>query len=91
MTTATVIVICVLVAPIIAMFVLGEIGDRLTAHADPQKVAELRRRLSTVTDTPLPPPHDNHNHHQHQHQRADKKADWNGDNRTDPPPRWIEH
>ena len=87
MTTATVIVICVLVASIIAMFVLGEIGDRLTAHADPQKVAELRRRLSTVTDTPLPPPHDNHN----QHQQGDEKADRNGDGRTDPPPRWIEH
>lgn len=87
MTTTTVIVICVLVVPVIAMLVLGEIGDHLTAHADPQKVAELRRHLSTVTDTPLPPPHDNRN----QHQQGDEKADRNGDGRTDPPPRWIEH
>lgn len=56
LTTITIIGICVLVVPMIAVFVLGKIGDRWAEHADPEQVAELRRRLSGISDKPLPPP-----------------------------------
>ncbi|MHA4853311.1 hypothetical protein L1080_027785 [Rhodococcus sp. MSC1_016] len=56
LTTTIIIGICVLVVPMIAVFVLGAIGDRRAEHADPEQVAELRRRLSAISDKPLPPP-----------------------------------
>ncbi|REE71407.1 hypothetical protein C8E05_0764 [Rhodococcus wratislaviensis] len=65
MATTTVIGICLLVTPIIAMLVLGEIRDRLAKHKGRHQLTEFQRRslgryvtryaLDTLSDNPLPP------------------------------------
>ena len=66
MATTTVIGICLLVTPLIALLVPGEIQDRQAKHVGPRPLTSFQRRMvggyvtryamDPLSDTPLPPP-----------------------------------